>query len=72
MFLRGRRGGSSMNLLVGTAVGIGSGWYLFHDIFGQRGEKLLEYNQELKRRALEKQQEEGKRVRGEESGAKSP
>ena len=61
-----------MNILVGTMLGIGSGWYLFHDIFGQKGEKLLEYNQELKRRALEKQQDDKPKGDSSDVPSKSP
>jgi hypothetical protein len=48
MFLRNRRQGSSSNLIFGTLLGVVSGYYLFHDIFGSKGEKLIEYNKKLK------------------------
>ena len=44
-----------MNIVVGTVLGIGSGSYLFHDIFGPNAEHLLEWNRKLKEEALQKE-----------------
>ena len=61
MFFKGRRpAGSSMNIIVGSFIGVVSGYHLFHDIFGQRGEKLIEYNKKLKEEITNKQSQENK------------
>ena len=57
MFLRGRTRGRFTNIVVGTALGIGSGTYLFHDIFGPNAEHLVAWNQKLKEEAQRREQE---------------
>ncbi len=46
-----------MNIFVGVALGVGSGTYLFHDIFGPNAEHLLEWNKKLKEEALQRESE---------------
>ena len=62
MFLRGRRTGRFMNIFVGTVLGIGSGTYLFHDIFGPNAEHLLEWNKKLKEEALQRESEKQRKM----------
>ena len=57
MFLRGRTRGRFTNIVVGTCLGIGSGTYLFHDIFGPNAEHLVAWNQKLKEEAQRREQE---------------
>ena len=52
-----------MNIVVGTVLGIGSGSYLFHDIFGPNAEHLLEWNKKLKEEALQREQEQQQKLK---------
>ena len=64
-----------MNIVVGTVLGIGSGSYLFHDIFGPNAEHLLEWNRKLKEEALQKERGQQQKTQNdkqkEESGKPS-
>jgi len=60
--LRGRNQGRFFNIAVGSAIGVVSGYSLFHQIFGERGEKLVDVNKKLhaEREISEKAQQQGK------------